>query len=139
VDVLQGGNDDHRDAYLFQVYAQVKSEDLVPKVKQTIDRYVDLLKKQPVDRQRLERVKSHLRYAFAVSLDSPGAVALQAARAIALTGDVHSISRIYEEFQKVTPEDIQRLARQTFRPENETVVSLSHPGSAKPAAATGGR
>jgi zinc protease len=139
VDALQGGNDDHRDAYLFQVYAQVKSEDLVPKVKQTFDRYVELLKKQPVDRQRLERVKSHLRYAFAVSLDSPGAVARQAARAIALTGDVHTLSRIYEEFQKVTPEDIQRVARQTFRPENETVVSLSHPGSAKPAAAKGGR
>jgi zinc protease len=133
VDSLQGANDDHRDAFLFEMTAQVKSEDLVPKVKQTIDQYVDQLKKQPVDRQRLERVKSHLRYAFAVSLDSPGAIAFQAARAIALTGDVHTLSRIYEEFQKVTPEDIQRVAKKTFRPENETFVTLSHPGSAQPA------
>jgi zinc protease len=133
VDSLQGANDDHRDAYLFEMNAQVKSEDLVPKVKQTIDQYVDQLKKQPVDRKRLERVKSHLRHAFAVSLDSPGAIAFQAARAIALTGDVHTLSRIYEEFQKVTPEDIQRVAKKTFRPENETFVTLSHPGSAQPA------
>jgi len=137
VDALEGGNDDHRDAYLFELHAQVKSDDLVPKVKQTIDQYLEQLKKQPVDRKRLERVKSHLRYAFAVSLDSPGAVAFRAARAIALTGDVHTLSRIYEEFQKVTPEDIQRVARKTFRPENETVVTLSHPESAQPA--KGGR
>ena len=139
VDGFQGGNDEHRDPYLFEVYAQVKSEDLIPKVRQTIDQYVEQLKKQPIDRQRLERVKSHLRYAFALSLDSPGAVAFQAARAIALTGDVHTLSRIYDQYQKVTPEDIQRVARQTFRPENETVVTLSHPGSAKPAATPGGR
>jgi zinc protease len=139
VDSLQGGNDDHRDAYMFSIYAQVKSDDLVPKVKQTVDQYIEQLKQQPVDRQRLERVKSHLRYAFALSLDSPGAVARQAAQAIALTGDVHTLSRIYEEYQKVTPEDIQRVVRQTFRPANETIVTLSHPGSAKPAAAPGGR
>ncbi len=139
VDGFQGGNDEHRDPYLFEVYAQVKSDDLIPKVRQTIDQYVEQLKKQPIDRQRLERVKSHLRYAFALSLDSPGAVAFQAARAIALTGDVHTLSRIYDQYQKVTPEDIQRVARQTFRPENETVVTLSHPGSAKPAATPGGR
>jgi zinc protease len=138
VDALGGGNEDHRDAYLFDVYAQAKSEDLVPKVKQTIDQYLDQMKKQPVDRQRLERVKSHLRYAFANSLDSPGAIAFQAAEVIALTGDVHTLSKIYEQYQKVTPEDIQRVARQTFRPENETIVTLSHPGSAKPAAAKEG-
>jgi zinc protease len=138
VDGLQGGNDDHRDAYLFQMYAQVKSDDLIPKVQQTVDQYVEQLKKQPIDRQRLERVKSHLRYAFALSLNSPGAVAFQAARAISLTGDVHTLSRIYEEYEKVTPEDIQRVARQTFRPENETVVTLSHPGD-KPAATQGGK
>ncbi len=138
VDGLQGGNGDHRDAYLFQMYAQVKSDDLIPKVQQTVDQYMEQLKKQPIDRQRLERVKSHLRYAFALSLNSPGAVAFQAARAISLTGDVHTLSRIYEEYQKVTPEDIQRVARQTFRPENETVVTLSHPGD-KPAAAQGGK
>jgi zinc protease len=139
VDALQGGNDEHRDAYLFEVYAQVKSDDLIPKVQQTIGQYVDQLKKQPIDRQRLERVKSHLRYAFALSLNSPAAVAFQAARAISLTGDVHTLSRVYEQYQKVTPEDIQRVARQTFRPENETVVTLSHPGAAKPAATQGGR
>jgi zinc protease len=121
------------------MYAQVKSEDLIPKVRQTIDQYLEQIKKQPIDRARLERVKSHLRYAFALSLNSPGAVAFQAARAISLTGDVHSLSKIYEEYQKVSPEDIQRVARQTFRPDNETVITLSHPGADKPAATQGGK
>src|SRR5262249_54830170 len=138
-DVLDGGNEDRRDPYLFEIYAQVKSPDLVPKVQQTIDQYLTRLKTEPVDPARLERIKSHLRYAFALSLDSPGAVAFTAARAISLSGDVRSLNRIYEQYQKVTPADIQRVARQTFRPENETVVNLSHPGSAQPAAAPGRR
>jgi len=111
----------------------------VPKVQQTIDQYLTQLQKEPVDAQRLERIKSHLRYFFALSLDSPGAVAFRAARAIALTGDVRSLNAIYAQYQKVTPADVQRVARQTFRPENETVVTLSHPGSAQPAAAPGRR
>jgi zinc protease len=139
VDALQGGSDDRRDPYLFEIYAQVKSPNLVPQVQQTIDRYLEQLKKEPVDPKRLERIKSHLRYAFALSLDSPGAVAFRAASAIALTGDVKSLNQIYEQYQKVTPADIQRVARQAFKPTNETVVTLSHPESAQPAAAPGRR
>jgi zinc protease len=139
VDALQGGSDDRRDPYLFEIYAQVKSPNLVPQVQQTIDRYLEQLKKEPVDPKRLERIKSHLRYAFALSLDSPGAVAFRAASAIALTGDVKSLNQIYEQYQKVTPADIQRVARQAFQPTNETVVTLSHPESAQPAAAPGRR
>jgi predicted Zn-dependent peptidase len=36
----------------------------------------------------------------------------------------------------VTPADIQRLARQVFRPENETMITLAP--KAAPAAAQGG-
>ena len=139
VDAMDGGNEDHRDPYLFGIYAQVKSPDLVPKVQQTIDQYLAQLQKEPVDAQRLERIKQHLRYSFALSLDNPGAIAFRAARAIALSGDVRSLNAIYAQYQKVTPADVQRVARQTFRPENETVVTLSHPGSAQPAAAPGRR
>jgi zinc protease len=139
VDALAGENEPHRDPFLFEIYAQVKSVDLIPKVRQTIDQHLNRLKQEPVDRALLARIKSHLRYSFALSLNSPGAVAFQAARAIELTGDVRALNRLYEAYQKVTPEDIQRVARQIFRPTNETVVTLSHPESAKPAAAKGGK
>jgi zinc protease len=139
VDYIEAENTEHRDAYLFEIGGQAKSPDLVPKVLKTVDEYLDRLKTQPVDRKQLERIKSHLRYGFALSLNSPGAIAFQAARAIELTGDVRAINQIYAEYQKVTPEDIQRVARQIFRPENETVITLSHPEPAKAAPAQGGR
>jgi zinc protease len=126
VDFVQGGADFHRDAYLFMVFSRVKSDDLVPKVKETVDRYLADLQKTPVDPKRLERVKSHLRYAFALGLDTPGGIANQVATAIAVAGDAGSINRLYQQYDKVTPADIQRVAREVFKTQNETVVNLSH-------------
>jgi zinc protease len=134
VDFVGGDADFHRDAYLFNIFARVKSEELVPKVKETVDRYVAELAAKPVDPKRLERIKSHLRYDFALGLDTPGAVANQAATAIAVAGDVAAINRLYQQYDKVTPADIQRVVRDVFKPENETYITLSYKA---PAAAPG--
>jgi len=138
VDFVQGGPGFNRDPSLFMVLARVKSDALVPKVKETIDRYVKQLQTEPVDPKRLERIKSHLRYGFALGLDTPGDVAEQATETIAVTGDVDAINQRFAQYQKVTPADIQRLARETFRPQNETIVTLSHPADAAPAKGTQG-
>jgi zinc protease len=128
VDFVQGGPTPNRDPSLFIVLARIKSDDLVPKVKETVDRYIRELQTRPVDPRQLERIKSHQRYAFALGLDTPGDVGAQAAQAISLTGGVDAINQRFAEYQKVTPADIQRVARATFRPQNETVVTLSHKG-----------
>ncbi|HET7510405.1 MAG TPA: pitrilysin family protein, partial [Solirubrobacterales bacterium] len=127
VDFIQGSAQPHRDPYLFMVVARAKSDDLVPKVQAALDQAIAQLESQPVDPQRLERIKSHLRYAFALSLDNASAVADQAAETIAVAGDVGEINRRFAQYQKVTPADIQRVAREVFRPQNETIVTLSHP------------
>jgi zinc protease len=134
VDFVGGGAGNNRDPYLFTAVARVKSEDLVPKVKETIDRYMADLAAKPVDPERLERIKSHLRYGFALGLDTPGNVAAQAATAITLTGDVNSLNQQFAQYQKVTPADVQRLARDTFKQQNETVVTLAHKAADQPAA-----
>jgi len=126
VDFVQGGSSGNRDPGLFNILVRVKSDALMPKVEETIDRYVKQLQTTPVDPQRLSRIKSHLRYAFALGLDTPGKVAAQAAQAIAITGGVEAINQRFASYQKVTPADIQRVAREIFQPDNETVVTLSH-------------
>jgi zinc protease len=138
VDFVQGGANLGRDPSLFVVLARVKSEDLVPKVKETIDRYARGLQAQPVDPQRLDRIKSHLRYAFALGLDTPGGIAAQAAEAVSLTGDLDSINQAFALDQRVTPADVQRLARETFQSRNETMVTLSHKSDAAAPKGTGG-
>jgi zinc protease len=135
-DSLSGGGEAHRDPYLFTISARVRSEDLLPKVQGAIEAALAGLAARPVDAALLARVQSHLRYALALSLDSPGAIARRLAGAIELTGDPQSINRLYERYDRITPEDIARVARQVFRPENRTVVTLSHRPA--PAAARGG-
>lgn len=127
VDTVSGSPGDRKDPYLFTVFARVKSEDLLPKVRTAIDAHIDRLKKEPVDAKRLERIKSHLTYDFALGLDSPGAVAFTVAEYLNLTGDPDSINELFEQYRKVTPEDIRRVARKVFQDDKHTVVTLRHP------------
>jgi len=138
VDFLQGGPDLLRDPSLFMIFTRVKSDDLVPKVKATIDRYIQKLQTEPVDASRLDRIKSHLRYDFALGLDTPGDVAEQAAEAIALTGNIDAINQRFAQYQKVTPADIQRIVGASFQTRNETIVTLSHKADAAAKGTQGG-
>ncbi len=140
VDFLQGGYSDHRDPFLFTIFTRVKSEDLVPKVEAAMEEAIGELHEKPVEEARLERIKSHLRYSFALSLDSPGAVAATISGYLNLTGDPESVNQVYEQYQKVAPADVQRVAREVFQPTRQTFVTLAHQASepaAQPAAAEG--
>jgi zinc protease len=135
VDFVQGGTSGTRDPGLFTILARVKSDDLVPKVQATIDRYIHDLQTKPVDAKQLDRIKSHQRYAFELGLDTPGNTAAQAAQAIAVYGDIDALNQRFATYQKVTPADIQRVATKFLQSQNETVVTLAH--KAAPAAAPG--
>src|SRR5262249_51401711 len=90
VDVLQGGAEPHRDPFLFEVLARVRSADLVPKVAAGGEAAIAEIKARPIDETRLSRTVEHIRNAFTMSLSSPAAVAVQVCEVIAQTGDVHS-------------------------------------------------
>ncbi len=138
VDFVQGGVSGNRDPGLFSVVARVRSDELLPKVQETIDRYLRQLQTTPVDAKQLDRIKSHQRYAFALGLDTPGNVAAQAAQAIAITGDIDALNQRFAAYEKVTPADIQKAARQYFQPQNETFATLTHKAAAPAAQGTPG-
>ena len=115
-----------------------KAEDANNLVKATIDRYFQQLQTQPVDAARLDRIKSHLRYSFALSLDSPLAVARQVGQVVWLTGDVAPLNQLWKEIEAVTPQDVQRAAQEVFQEKGMTVVTLSHPAAASTAKKEGG-
>jgi len=125
-DDISGDASPHRDPYLFEVTIQAKSDALMEKIQAAIDQKIEQLKKEPVDPQRLERIKSHLRYDYALGLSSAPSIARQSALTIAITGDLRSINQLFAEYRKVTPADLQRVAREIFRPESESIVTLSH-------------
>lgn len=138
VDFVQGGPSSTRDPGLFIVLTRVKSDELVPKVQETIGRYIHDLQTKPVDAKALDRIKSHQRYAFELGLDTPGNVAAQAAQAIAIEGNIDALNQRFATYQKLTPADIQRVAAKYFQSQNETDVTLSHKAAAAAAPGTQG-
>ena len=139
VDFVQGFYSDHRDPFMFVIFSRIKSDDLVESVQTTIDEYIKNLQDELVDEAHLERIKSHMRYQFALGLDSPDAIQDTIGNYLILTGDPKDVNRIYAQYQNVTPEDVQRVAREIFQPNRSTTVTLSYPGSPDSAggAATG--
>ncbi|HLX09594.1 MAG TPA: pitrilysin family protein [Thermoanaerobaculia bacterium] len=135
VDLLQGNADSHRDPYLFTALARARSAELVPKVRQAIESAIAGLQTTPVDARRLERIVSYLRNSFALKLSTPQKVGTEVSAFLALTGDIQSINRYQTEYARVTPADVQRLAREIFQPQNQTVVTLSGPLAQPPAGA----
>jgi len=78
-----------------------------------------------VEAERLERVKRHLRYRFALSLRDSEAVAATVARYVALRRTPETINRVYELYEKVTPAEIQAAARKYFVDSGRTIVTLA--------------
>ena len=134
VDSLFASAPDNRDPYLFTISARVRKDELLPKVEAVLAEHIERLAREPVDTARLERVKSHLRYALAGHLDSPSSVGMVVSDVIGRTGRVGSINELYDRYEALTPEDVQRVAKEVFAPRNLSVVTLS----TKPAAAPEG-
>jgi zinc protease len=114
-----------RDAGLFLVYAKVKDPSQVDAVRDRIYETVAAAAGTPVDPEKLAAVKSHIRYAFAMSLDTARGVAGDLTRFIGLTGDPGTINEMYRSYDEVTAGDLQRVAGTYLTREHSTEVTLS--------------
>jgi zinc protease len=126
VDVLTPDFEDHRDPYLVTVLARVKDPKDVNYVRAEIIKTLDSFKTQEVAKDKLDAVKSNLRYSFALSLDSSEAIAANLAPYVALRRTPETVNRVYEIYSSITPEDLQAMAKKYFVAEHRTVVTLSH-------------
>jgi zinc protease len=82
-----------------------------------------------VPAKRLQDVKSHLRYSFALSLDNSEAIAGGLAPYLSLARTPETLNRLYDTFAAVTPEDIRAAARKYFNEDGRTVVTLTGAGA----------
>ena len=121
---LAGGAGDHRDPTLFVIQAHVKTPALLGRVREAIEASLRGLQESLVDEARLQATKSHLRYAFAMRLDSADSVASTLAHILQLTADPGAYEELYATYDSLTASDLQAVARQVFRDENRTVVTL---------------
>ncbi len=113
-----------RDPGLFTIVARVRQSSDLAAVRKAIETELADAAKKPVETARLDAIKSHLRYAFAGSLDSPDAVALAVSQSLGVTGRPDSMNDLYAAYDRLTPADLQRAASRYFATTNETIITL---------------
>src|SRR5688572_1546544 len=107
VDLLSGGAADHVDPQMFEIAARVKKPERVAYVEAAINAALEELQTKPIAADRLEKVKSHMKYAYAMSLDTAGSVARSLAHYIAVANDTQAVNRVYAAYDRITPEDVR--------------------------------
>jgi len=124
VDALYAYNPDRVDPYLFTVMTRIKNPADIEYVKTDILNTIASFKDRLVPAQRLDDLKKHLRYSFALGLDNSEAIAATLARYVALARTPETINRKYDLYMTVTPEDIGDVARKYFTENARTIVTL---------------
>jgi len=134
VDSLFSDNEDHHDPYLLSVGARVKDPKDLEYVKIEIIKTFNSFKTTTVPKDKLEAVKSNLKYSFALGLDNSEALAASLASYIALRRTPEALNKVYDLYAAITPADIQATAKKYFVDKHRTVVTLSSKENAKNAA-----
>jgi zinc protease len=132
VDALRASPPDHLDPELMSIFVRVKNPADLKGIEEQITATAEEFASKPVDAKRLEELKQHLRYEFALGLDNSEAIAETVAQYVALRRTPETANRFYDTYAKLTPEDIQRAARKYLVDRNRTIVTLtSSAGGAK--------
>jgi zinc protease len=84
-----------------------------------------------VEPAKLEALKQHLRYDFALQLDNSESIASTVAGYVALRRTPETMNRYYDMYSKLTASDIQRAAKKYLIDKNLDVVTLTTKEGAK--------
>ncbi|MGF1514420.1 MAG: M16 family metallopeptidase [Elainellaceae cyanobacterium] len=109
---------------LLMLYALTGPGHTVEELAMAIDDELERLKTEPVTQQELDRVKTQARAGLLRLLASNQGMASLLAEYEAKTGSWQNLFNELTQIEAVTAADIQRVAQETFRPENRTVGKL---------------
>ncbi|MEM9540157.1 MAG: pitrilysin family protein [Cyanobacteria bacterium P01_E01_bin.42] len=109
---------------LMMLYAMTAPGHTLEEVGMALEAEVDRLKSEPVNPEELERVKTQARAGILYSLDSNSGLAYSLVEYQAKTGNWRNLFEQLQKIEAVTAEDILRVARATFTPENKTIGKL---------------
>ncbi len=122
---ISGGAYDSRDPGLFTIQVSMVDKADMPYVMGEIEKAIDKVKQDGVNRDLLAITKSNLKYSFAMSIDSADAIADSLSHYIQLTGDPESINRLYAMYDTVTEDDIKMAANKYFNKDHLTIATIS--------------
>ena len=124
VQFIEGYMGLNRDPKLNTIYTMVKDKNDIQNIIAEIDKTIQKFQTEKVTVEKLEKQQSHNKYSFLMGLDTPEKVAGGLARFVALTGGIEAVDKLYASFSRVTPEDIQSVAKKYFVKSRRTVAIL---------------
>ncbi len=98
---------------------------------------VDAMKTTPITAEELNRAKRQFARDYILGRETIQQKALHLAHAVVIHDDIKTADGEFDFFQKVTVEDVQRVARTYFTPESRFLITIN-PGPARTSAQGGG-
>lgn len=129
VDSMEPTYGDHRDPYLFGVLLRVKDAKNLKSVESAVLKDVKALAGGRVDAQRMEAVRSNLRYSNIMGLDKADSLALSLVGNTTLTGDVDFLNKEFDAVAQVKTADLSEFAKKYMLDANRTTVTLVSGGA----------
>jgi zinc protease len=114
-----------RDAGLFGVIARAKDAERTPQIEEAIAQEVAALAQGKVDAKKMSGVRSHLKYANALALDTPKRAGATLARFAAVTGDVQWLNKLHAQIDALKPADLAAFAKKHLVDAQRTTVTLA--------------
>ncbi|WP_085300084.1 M16 family metallopeptidase [Cognaticolwellia mytili] len=118
-------NPETKDAGLRHVFIKVNEEKDLATVRDAINRTYAQARTELVSTEKLDNLKSNLKYSFVNSLDSSESIASTLASYMHFDRDPETINHLYNSFDNISAEDIKRVANKYFIDDNRTTVTLS--------------
>jgi zinc protease len=118
-------NPETKDAGLRHVFIKVNEEKDLAVVRDAVNRTYAQARTELVSTEKLDNLKSNLKYSFVNSLDSSESIAATLASYMHFDRDPETINYLYNSFDNISAEDIKRVANKYFINENRTTVTLS--------------
>jgi len=118
-------NPETKDAGLRHVFIKVNDEKDLATVRDAVNNTYAQARTELVSTEKLDNLKSNLKYSFVNSLDSSESIAATLASYMHFDRDPETINHLYNSFDNISAEDIKRIANQYFVDENRTTVTLS--------------
>ncbi|HEX4346459.1 MAG TPA: pitrilysin family protein, partial [Vicinamibacterales bacterium] len=112
------------DPNLFYAIALVSKGHTTDEAASALIAEFDRLKTEPVSEHELQRSKNQFARDYVMGRQSDREKALQLAHAVVIHNDIATADGEFDLFERVSADDVQRVARAYFAPENRTVITV---------------
>jgi zinc protease len=114
-----------RDPGLFVMSAELKPDTSFAEVQNAVQDAIDEIAQGKGDLARMEDVRSHIRYALTMNVETASEAADTLAQFVSVTGAIEGLPRYLDALAQVKPADVARAAQTYLRPTRRFSVTLS--------------